>query len=270
MKLVLSLIFGFLFSLANAQIRIPVSYFKNVNLIFDNTIVKGDVSSSNIFVSQDANILKVGASKPFNDETSITVLTDDNVFFTFLITYNESLTQLTYLIDDSLGIKIPYTKTNADDVVETHSGDIDAKRLDKLCELVYSAEPLFKEIGYSYKKISVELAGIWVNNDLLFFKLLMSNNSNISYDISSTNLYIKERTRLKKSSTQPIERNPVSNYGNPSIPPKSDNNIYIMVFDKFTISHDKKLLLEVVEKDGGRKIEFEIVKDLIIRAPVIN
>lgn len=249
---------------------IPVSYYKNVNLIFHSNILNGDISNSNLSTVHDANILKVQAKKPFDFETSFTVLTEDNTFYTFLVRYDEGLDTLTYLIPDSIGLKIPHTKRDPNDFVETKSGDREAKQLDKLCELVYASEPIFTEKGYTYKNITIELAGIWVNDDILFFKLLMSNETNIPYDISSTNLYIKERKRMRKTSTDPIEQEPFYQFGSKEIPAKSENNIYIMVFEKFTIAHDKRLLLEVVEKDGGRKVEFEIVKDLIIRAPVIN
>lgn len=270
MKHFLLLIFTFSVSYLSAQMRIPVSYYKNVNLIFNNNIINDDISSDKLNLAHDANILKIGAKQPFDFETSITVLTEDNIFFTFLIVYDEKLDKLTYIIPDSVGVKIPYTKKNPKEIVETNSGELNTDYLDRICENVYSANHIFSEIGYTYKKISVELAGIWVKDDVLFFKLLMANNSNISYDISSTNLYVKERTRVRKSTTEPIEKEPIYTYGTPVIPAKSVDNIYIMVFEKFTISHDKKLVLEVVEKNGGRKIEFEIVKDLIIRAPVIN
>ena len=43
-----------------------------------------------------------------------------------------------------------------------------------------------------------------------------------------------------------------------------------MVFEKFTLGPDKKLVFEMVEKNGGRLVRFDVLKDLIIKAPMIN
>ena len=39
----------------------------------------------------------------------------------------------------------------------------------------------------------------------------------------------------------------------------------VFVYDKFTIPEDRKLLLEMYEKKGGRNIVFDVKKDLIGR-----
>lgn len=272
-NILLPLLFLFLPILAHAQqryLKVPVSYYKNVNLIFSHSIVDDDFSSDNISLKHKGNILKVGALLPFDFETSFTVQTDNNLFFTFLVVYDENLTQLTYSVDDSLGIEIPKAQEGKNEVIVAENNEFEANDIDHLCQVVYSQKPIFSEIGKVYKDISVELAGIWVNDNALFFKILMANSSNIVYDISSTNLYVKERTRVRKSSTDPIQKEPFYTYGKSTIPAKSEGNVVILVFDKFTISHDKKLVLEVVEKNGGRRVEFEIVKDLIIRAPFVK
>lgn len=271
------LLFIFLFGIGSitcfAQQLIPVNYNKNVHIVFSYDILTGDCSSNDIIISHSQNILKIGVVEPFKEDKSITILTDNKLLFTFIVRYQDDIDQLAYVIPDSQGIKIPYQKTNNELSIKSSDLGTDYKLpyLNSLCSQVYSEKNYLNEIGNSYKKIVVELAGIWVKDGLLFFKLILANQSNIPYEISSSNLSIAEKTTLKKSSSAPVKRESFYVFNEfETIPSKSKNNIYIMVFESFTIGHDKKLILELVEHNGARKVEFEVLQDLIIRAPFIE
>lgn len=273
MKYLILLFALFSFNALYSQQTIKISYHKNIHLIFNSNIVKDDCSSENILISHNANILKLGAAQAFEEEKSVTVITDNNILFTFIINYNEELTQLNYLIPDSIGILMPNSVFKAKNVFkdENTGTEIDKENLNAICRNVLRQKHLFSDIGTAYKKITVQLVGIWINENFLFFKLIMSNDSNISYDISSTNLYIQDKSFLKKASTAPTEKEPFHIYSDShSIDANTKDNVYIMIFEKFTISKGKKLIFEVVEKNGGRKLEFEILKDFIIKAPKLN
>lgn len=255
-----------------AQNAIYIGYNKNVHLIFSSDIVYDDCASQDVLLSHIGNIEKLGAATNFTQETSLSVITENNLFFTFVIRYLENPSQLTYTISDSLGIKIPYfNKKQNTSVSHDSDRDIPTDKINFLCNKVSFMDGIFLETGSSFKKISVELIGIWISNDLLFFKLLLANQSNIPYEISSSSLYVKDKKRLRKASNTAQEIRPLSICDNPGvIPPNSHNNAYIMVFEKFTLGPDKKLIFELAEKNGGRMVKFDVLKDLIIKAPMIN
>lgn len=263
----------FLLNTTYAQKIIPISYHKNIHLIFSSNIIDDDASEELIRMEQKGMILKIQADNTFEYDKSLTVITENNLLFTFIIRYDENLTQLNYVIPDSLGILLPKSNYKPKEVIRSNNGNtkIEKDSLSDICKELTRKEHLFEDIGTSYKKITAQLVGIWINEDLLYFKLILSNSSNIPYDISSTNLYVKERTKVKKSSDQPIEKEPFYFYTHSkTIAPKTKNHEYIMIFEKFTISKKKKMLLEIIEKNGGRRLEFEINKDYIIAAPKLK
>jgi len=254
------------------QDTILLSYHKTVNLIFYADVIDDDCSTDDIFMERKNNILKLGVSLPFENDKSINVYTADGMLYTFVTRYDENLTTLNYLIPQTQGIPIPNFESKPENIIESADGvKVDADSLDVICRNVLRQKRLFDDIGAPYKKITVELAGIWISGEYLYFKLLMSNESNIPYDIVSTNLYIQEKGFARKASTQPIEKKPFYVYTDSKrIPPGSIQKAYIMVFDKFTISKNKKLMFEMIEKDGGRRLEFEVNKDFIIQAPKLK
>jgi len=194
------------------------------------------------------------------------------MLYTFIVRYDENLSTLNYLIPKTQGIPIPNFESNPVNVIESSDGlKVNADSIDIICRNVLRQNRLFDDIGAPYKKITVELAGIWINGEYLYFKLLLSNDSNIPYDIVSTNLYIKEKGFARKASTQPIEKKPFYVYTDSNrIPAGTIQKVYIMVFEKFTISKNKKLMFEMIEMDGGRRLEFEVNKDFIIQAPYLK
>lgn len=264
--------FLFIFLIAFPQDTVYIGYNKNVHLIFSADIVYDDCASQDVLLSHIGNIEKLGAATNFTQETSLSIITENNLFFTFVIRYTDNPSVLTYSIPDSLGIEIPYFNKKQSPVPGS-SGErnIPSDRINFLCNKVSFMDRIFTETGGSFKKISVELTGIWISNDLLFFKLLLANDSNIPYEISASSLYVQDKRRMRKASNTPQEIKPLSVCDNSGIiEPNTHNNVYIMVFEKFTLGPDKKLVFEMVEKNGGRLVRFDVLKDLIIKAPMIN
>lgn len=255
-----------------SQQVIPISYHKNVNLIFPSEIIKDDCSSTEILMSHDHNILTIGAKNLFEEEKSLTVLTEDAIFYTFIVSYDEDLEKLTYLINDSSGVKIPYIPLEEKKTISTTSGtEPGSSGIENMCKIVSLEPGFFSDQGYTSKRVSLELTGIWINKGRLYFKFHLGNNSNIPYEISSLNVYVGEKAKLKKASSMPVLKEPIFVYNESgNISPKTENNVYILVFEKFTIGKDKKLSIEMVEKRGGRKLQFTILEDLIIKALVIE
>jgi conjugative transposon TraN protein len=273
MKFLALFILLFICQFSIAQDVIPINYHKTVHLIFYSNIIDDDCSSQDIIIDSKDQVLKLTAATPigFEVEKTVSVMTDDNRLYTFIISYSEDLPQLNYLIPLDKGLLIP----KADNpkklrVAVSATKTINLDSLNTVCERVNVADPIFDDIGTEYKKVTALLCGIWVYKDNLYFKLLLSNKSNISYDITSTNLYIQEKKIGRKSSSDPIQTKPFHVYTeSKTIHPNTKNHSYIMVFEKFTISKNKKLLFEMIEQNGGRKLNFDVNKDYIIQAPFI-
>jgi conjugative transposon TraN protein len=256
----------------SSQTVIEVGYSKNVHLIFSSDVVYDDCASQDVLLSHLGNIEKLGAATEFSQETSLSVITEDNLFFSFIIRYSDNPSKLTYTIPDSLGIKMPYFNKKQPSNLNTSSGgEVPLDKINYLCNKVSLMDGIFTETGGSFKGITIELSGIWISSEMLFFKLLLSNDSNIPYDIGASSFYIQDKQKLRKSSSTPQQISPLHICSNPgTIEPNTKNNVFIMVFEKFTLGPDKKLIFEMTENNGGRMVKFDVLKDLIIQAPMIN
>lgn len=122
-------------------------------------------------------------------------------------------------------------------------------------------------MGSTVKKVFLAMNNIYVHNDKLYFVISVGNTSNINYDINFIKFYTVDKKKLKKASRQEIEKTPVYSFNSiETIAAQTNDHPIIFVFDKFTIDSDKKLVIELGEKKGGRNIAIDITQDLIIKS----
>ena len=120
-------------------------------------------------------------------------------------------------------------------------------------------------------KMKSALGSIAISENTLFYKIRLSNRSNISYDIDFIRFYVRDLTRAKRTVTQEQEIYPVGSYGldTPGIEGKSSKT-FVFAFNKFPITRDKALFVEVYEKNGGRHLYLKVKQKDIENARVIK
>lgn len=270
MRSILFLI-SFMPSLCLAQKVIPVylTFNKTVHMFFPDSVNYFDAGSDDILISRMGAILKLAPKSDNIDETNLTVITAHNVCYSFLLRYSKDIKDLTYFIDDSIGKKIagPLREKGPDEnlplAVPLKSGE---SEYIAVCRDVIKRAPAYW-IGSTVKKVYLAMNNIYVHNDKLYFCISIGNTSNINYDINFLKFYIVDKKKLKKASIQEIEKVPIFSFNNlQTINAQTNDYPLIFVFDKFTIDYDKKLVIELGEKKGGRNIAIDITQDLIIKA----
>lgn len=60
--------------------------------------------------------------------------------------------------------------------------------------------------------MELELKGIYINNDVLYFRLQLQNSSNVSYDADDISFTIKDKQKSKRTATQELSLTPVYTY----------------------------------------------------------
>src|SRR5690349_2215336 len=106
MKRVVVLWILFFMSRVQAQ-EVVVCYDKTVNIIFPYAIVSEDHGSNGIITQQRrgaAQILHVKANQKNFSPTSLSVVTSDGNFYSFVVKYAEDVAQLNYLIDSQQSV----------------------------------------------------------------------------------------------------------------------------------------------------------------------
>ena len=120
-------------------------------------------------------------------------------------------------------------------------------------------------------KIKSALGSIASSGNTFFYKIRLSNRSNISYDIDFIRFYVRDLKGAKRTVTQEQELFPVFSYGleNPSIAGKGSGTL-VFAIEKFPITGEKALFVEVYEKNGGRHLYLKVKQSDIQNAEIFK
>ena len=86
------------------------------------------------------------------------------------------------------------------------------------------------------------LSGIYIDNDVLYFKLNVDNKTNINYDFESLNFFIKDIKQGKRTAVQEIQQTPLLVYNDSGYVTGKSSLSFVVAVQKFTIP-DKKMLV---------------------------
>jgi conjugative transposon TraN protein len=246
--------------------HLTVTDNKTTNLIFPFSVKNIDRGSKDILVQQPGgteNIVQVKAAKLNFEQTNLSVITIDGKLYSFIVDYSEQPRQLNIVINNndsltgssiapvslSVGYNEAVMKSVAEKVLEEKASRIKADKRDK---------------------VKLEVNGIYIKDDILYFRLQIKNKSNISFDIDNVRFSIKDRQESKRTATQEIQLTPVYIY-------KAFNKVQadsvascIIAFPKFTLPDSKYLLIDVLEKDGSRNLRIVLKGHPLERVTTIN
>jgi len=272
--LFLSLLISSIHSLGQEPSHVDLTFNKTVHLIFPSEVSYFDVGSGDVLAEKRNATLKLVAKNENFAETNLTVVTMDNVWYTFLLDYQKDITQLTYFIRISQGKKVEGSlvknqkaeSSSLEDHPRMNQTPSDTDYVPHCLEVIRKA-PSYWDVGAVNKKVFLALNNIFIHNDKLYFVISVGNSSNINYDVDFLKMSVVNKKKLKKSSIQEDIKEPLFIYNNiEKLEARTKTHFMVFVFDKFTIPDDRKLVFELYEKKGGRNISFDIKKDLISNA----
>lgn len=124
--------------------------------------------------------------------------------------------------------------------------------------------------GFENQKIRLELKGVYINNDKLYFLLGLRNKSNITYNIQSYLFSIVNKKSKKNISEQVVNLEPINSKNKINTLGVNDEQNIVFEFDKFTIDEKKIFKIEIFEEKGERSLEFNVTSDIITQARIIK
>ena len=86
----------------------------------------------------------------------------------------------------------------------------------------------------------------------------IENRSSLDYDLNFLNLAIETRKKGKKKSLQRLYQDPVFKYNLPAKIGKKQTVRLVYVMPKFSLSKERRAILELNEKDGERNLKLKI------------
>lgn len=249
--------------------KLRIGYAKTTNLIFPSALKSVDRGSSDILVQKTPgaeNVLRIKAGLAGFFETNLSVITADGQFYAFDVTYDAAPPVTTILVN-APAITSHSEKTKANVVFsETLSNET---RLRKLAAQASITPRNIKGVTSTAYGIDMSLKGLYIADNMFFYKIVVKNNTQISYDIDRVQTSVLDRKKVKRVATQEINATPLMIIGDQQPVLPGEERMMIIVMAKQTITADKKMVIGMEESSGGRNLRVDIRSSTLLRAKPI-
>ena len=118
-------------------------------------------------------------------------------------------------------------------------------------------------------KMKLQLRGIYTQGSARYFLLRLKNRSSLDYDIEAIRFYVAGPAGRKRPLVRARELIPMYIYDSSSVIRGYSRSSNVVVLPKFTLPAGSRLLIEVLEKNGGRHLRLVAGNFMLERARVI-
>ena len=255
---------------------LEITYDKTVHVIFPSPIKYVDLGSTNLIAGKAdgaENVIRVKAArKHFRNETNMSVITEDGNFYTFNVKYaDEPLllnVEMCDFIHDGETVNRP---NNAMEIYLQELGSESPHLVRLIMKSVHKQDKRrIKHIGCKCFGVRFLLKGLYAHGDLLYFHTEVRNATHVPFDVDFVTFKIVDKKIVRRTAMQEQVIYPLRafNYVIRVEGKKDERTVFAL--PKFTIPDDKKLVVEMYEKQGGRHQIFEVDNEDLVRAETIN
>ncbi|MGN7785754.1 conjugative transposon protein TraN [Niabella sp. 22666] len=240
--------------------RLSISDIKTTNLIFPYAIKSVDRGSKDVLVQKAhdvENVLQVKAAVEGFPETNLTVMTSDGKFYSYLLKYHS---QPSYL-----NLRVALSgNSNESVIIFNPEGTTD--KVQQAAQTVIHKRQFINSTESRNFKVHLSLKGIYIQDDMLYFQIGLKNNSWVDYPIRQLRLFVRDKKKGKRTTTQEIELTPIYTLGNTKVITNRSEHTVVYAVKSFTIPPSKKLLFQMQESNGGRHLDLNIINKQIVKA----
>ena len=256
-------------------LRIEAGFSKTVHILFPSPVTYIDIGSMDIIAGKAdgaGNVVRVKAAvRNFTTETNLTVITEDGGFFSFDVHYAENPAVSTI---DISALKQPAVENGSTQpepasaegrVLLQEVGREKPATVKRVLGDIYRQNRMDVK-GVRTKKygIGVEVLGIYVHNDVIYIHTMVSNETNISFEVDARQFIVADRKLAKRTAQQQTPLDILRVCNDPTVVRGHQRQRTVFALQKFTIPDDKVLLLEIIERNGARHQTVEIpAKELL-------
>lgn len=233
-----------------SQISLCLATNKTTSLIFPMPIKYVDRGSQAVLAQQVKDVpavLLVKAGTKGFAETNLSVVTEDGSLYSFRICYDENPASWVY--------QLPVQ--GRETVAATAAAIADNPKF-------------IKRIKDKRWGMRAEINGIYIKDDVLYFQLVLTNESAINFDIELLRFFIADKKKGKRTSIQEAELKPLHVTGNSAAVVAGKKSTIVVALEKFTIPDAKFLGVQLLEKNGGRHLNLKVSNDLLMKAKAIE
>lgn len=266
-NLLLTSIFLSITALAKAQTPIALDTIyandqKNVALFFPEPIRQGITGSDNFVFTynrEKEQYFGLLQAKP-GKESNLLVVNRNGSVFSYIVKYRKQLDRLNYFIpkSKSIGNEKPIIVDSTDAVKREKSIGNKTFHYNKFCSYLIDRKQRIGRIKRRNEGIVLSVENLVFDKEELYFVIQIENKSTLDYDLNFLNLSVETRKKGKKKSLQHIYQEPIFKYNLPSKIAENETVRLVYVLPKFSISNDRRAVLELNEKNGERNLKLKI------------
>ena len=242
---------------------LAIGYSKTTNIVFPYAIKSVDRGSVDILVQKAKgieNILQIKAAKPEFIPTNLTVVTADGKLYSFLLRYDE---QTPYL-----NLSVNMTEPFKQEVLFS-AGSENEQELQLYSKLALHDKSRIKGCKESKYGVKLDLNGISIQNNVMYYRIVVVNYSKIKYDVDQFRFFIRDSKKVRRTASQEIEITPLYILNNDETIDEESENTFVFAVPKFTIPEKKYLVLQLMEKNGGRHLAIQIKNKKLVQLTVL-
>lgn len=241
-----------------------VTFNKTTNLIFPYAIKSVDRGSRDVLAQKAKgveNILLVKAGRENFPETNLSIITSDGKLYSFLLRYTDNPSLLNIAFEKD---------TVIDKIIAIPEAENNEAQVERMAEVVAKEPRMLRGPKDKAYNIRLRLNGLYIHNNVMYFQVEVHNPSNIPYDIDMLRFFIRDNKKAIRTASQDIELSPLYTYGDTSGVKEHATSIFVFTLQKFTIPDKKYLLVQLIEKNGGRHLHLEVHNRTIVKAKTLK
>lgn len=244
--------------------NLQLSYSKTTSVVFPYAVKSVDRGSQDVLVQKAKgveNILLLKAGKENFTQTNLTVVTADGKLYGFVLNFDDLCPTLNFAAE---------SKSSDDKEAVFSSENENQKEIEQYSLLALSRKKKVTALKTNRFSIELQVTGIFIHQDVMYFRILLGNNSRINYEVDQLRFFIRDQKKSKRTASQEIEISPL--FATPNISKISDHCELLLVFatPKFTIPEKKYFTFQLIEKNGGRHIELNIKNNDLINLEILT
>jgi len=241
--------------------RLDITWHKTTLLIFPAAIQSADRGDQYVLAQKAKgtdNILKVKAGQKDFAPSNLSVVTADGKVYTFMVDYNHDPT---YQVID-------LRKQPEKAPVQFSGISLNKKQIADYIKIISGQKSFLHGVKQHKYQMKFKLRGIYVKNNILFFRFTLNNKTQLGYKIDFLRFYIKDKKQAKRTAIQEREIHPLLL----KISPEGEKNtgkIIVAAFKKFSIADDKNFIIKMMEKNGDRNFRLKVPQRKLLQAKIL-
>ncbi|MEX2233497.1 MAG: conjugative transposon protein TraN [Cyclobacteriaceae bacterium] len=254
---------------ANVQLsNVEVTFNKTSSIVFPAIITSVDRGSPDVLAQKARgvnNVLQLKAGKMNFKETNLTVITADGNLHHFLVQYSDHPLTFTYQATQSG--KINRSKLSHPLIFQS---GMTTSEMHIYCQVIIDQQERGGLKSTSKYDMNLGLRGIYIEDNIMFFHFKVANRSNIPYHTDMLRFFVKDKQKISRTASQEVEKIPSYRFGNDRIFEGRTTRDIVYAIPKFTIPDAKLLVIELIEKDGGRHLRLAVKNRKIMKAQTVR